>query len=55
MLAACMMLEHLGDIERARRVRRAIEQTVREGKTVTRDLGGSASTDQFTEAIIARL
>jgi len=55
MLAACMMLEHLGDDDRARRVRGAIEQTVREGRTVTRDLGGSATTDQFTEAIIAKL
>ena len=55
MLAACMMLEHLGDEERAQRVQRAIEQTIREGKTVTRDLGGSATTDQFTDAIIARL
>ena len=55
MLAACMLLEHLGDIERARRVRTALEQTVREGRTVTRDLGGNASTDQFTDAIIAKL
>ena len=55
MLAACMMLEHLGDLDRARRVRKAIEQTVREGKTVTRDLGGAATTDQFTDAIIAKL
>ena len=55
MLAACMLLEHLGDIERARRVRTALEQAVREGRTVTRDLGGNASTDQFTDAIIAKL
>ena len=55
MLAACMMLEHLGDGERALRIRRAIESTIREGATVTRDLGGSASTDQFTDAIAAKL
>ena len=54
-LAACMLLEHIGDDDRASRIRRALEQTIREGKTVTRDLGGSASTDQFTEAVIARL
>ncbi len=54
-LAACMMLEYLNDGERAVRVRNAFEATVREGKTVTRDLGGTASTDQFTDAIIARL
>ncbi|HEY5218775.1 MAG TPA: isocitrate/isopropylmalate family dehydrogenase [Gemmatimonadaceae bacterium] len=54
-LAACMLLEHIGDGERGRRVRSALEQTIREKKTVTRDLGGSASTDEFTDAIIARL
>src|SRR5262249_7267619 len=55
MLAACMMLEHLGDDVRARRVRAALESTIREGKTVTRDLGGTATTDEFTDAIIAKL
>jgi isocitrate dehydrogenase (NAD+) len=54
-LAACMLLEHIGDDGRAARVRAALEGTIREGKTVTRDLGGSASTDQFTEAVIAKL
>ncbi|MDB4888413.1 MAG: icd [Gemmatimonadetes bacterium] len=54
-LAACMMLEYMNDGERAVRIRSALETTIREGKTVTGDLGGSASTDQFTDAIIARL
>jgi isocitrate dehydrogenase (NAD+) len=54
-LAACMLLEHIGDHSQAARIRRALEETIREGKTVTRDLGGTASTDQFTEAVIARL
>ncbi len=54
-LAACMLLEHVGDGARARRVRTALEETIRGGRTVTRDLGGSASTDAFTDAIIARL
>ena len=54
-LAACMMLDHLGQQERARRIRSALETTVREGKTVTHDLGGTATTDQFTDAIIAKL
>lgn len=54
-LAACMMLEHLGDAERAGRIRRALEGTIREGKTVTRDLGGTATTTEFTDAVIARL
>jgi isocitrate dehydrogenase (NAD+) len=55
LLAACLMLEHTGDDERAARIRSALERTVREGKVLTADLGGSASTDQFCDAIIAHL
>jgi isocitrate dehydrogenase (NAD+) len=55
LLAACMMLEHLGDHTRADKIRRALETVVRQGTTVTRDLGGTANTDQFTDAIIASL
>jgi isocitrate dehydrogenase (NAD+) len=54
-LAACMMLDHLDDHARAGRIRKALAAVVREGKTVTRDLGGTANTDQFTDAIIAAL
>ena len=54
-LAACMMLEYLNEGERAARIRNALEGLIREGVTITGDLGGSASTDQFTDAIIARL
>jgi isocitrate dehydrogenase (NAD+) len=54
-LAGCMLLEHVGQGERGRRVRNALEETIRARKTVTRDLGGTASTDEFTDAIIARL
>jgi isocitrate dehydrogenase (NAD+) len=53
--ASCLMLEHLDQHERARRIRDAMESVIRERKTVTRDLGGSATTAQFTDAIIARL
>ena len=54
-LAACMMLEYMNEDERASRIRNALETTIREKKTVTRDLGGTATTDQFTDAVIARL
>jgi isocitrate dehydrogenase (NAD+) len=54
-LAACMLLDHIGDSDRANRIRSALETTIREGKTVTRDLGGSATTDEFSDAIIAKL
>jgi isocitrate dehydrogenase (NAD+) len=50
-----MMLEYMGDVERAQKIRAALEGTIREGTTLTRDLGGTASTDQFTDAVIAQL
>jgi isocitrate dehydrogenase (NAD+) len=54
-LAACMMLEHIGDGVRARRIREAFERTLRAGSVLTRDLGGTAGTDAFTDAVIANL
>ncbi|HEX4935161.1 MAG TPA: isocitrate/isopropylmalate family dehydrogenase, partial [Gemmatimonadaceae bacterium] len=53
--AACLMLEHVGHAALGRRIQEAVELTLRDGKTVTRDLGGSASTRQFADAVIARL
>jgi isocitrate dehydrogenase (NAD+) len=55
LLAACMMLEHIGDNERAQRIRTAFERTIREKIALTRDLGGTATTDEFTDAVIAQL
>ena len=54
-LAACMMLDYLGQRERGDRIRKALVATIRDGKSVTRDLGGTAGTEQFTDAIIKRL
>ena len=45
----------MGDTARAARVKGAIEKTLRERKTVTGDVGGSATTDQYTDAVIANL
>lgn len=53
-LAGCLMLDHIGERERANSVRRALERTIRDGVR-TGDLGGSAGTDEFTDAIIARM
>jgi isocitrate dehydrogenase (NAD+) len=55
MLAACQLLDHMGDAERAARVKGAIEQTLRDRKTVTADVGGTATTDQYTDAVIDNL
>jgi isocitrate dehydrogenase (NAD+) len=50
-----MMLEHLGEMEAARRVRAAVLAVLQEGKRVTRDLGGSAGTTEIAEAIASRV
>ena len=54
-LSAAMMLDHVGETDAARRVREAVYAVLREGKTLTRDLGGNAGTTQIAEAIAARV
>jgi isocitrate/isopropylmalate dehydrogenase len=54
-LAARMMLEWLGEKERAARVEAAVAEVIREGKVRTYDMGGSASTLELAEAVAARL
>src|SRR5262249_28012109 len=48
-----LMLEHLGHPEAAAAVVDAIERLVAEGKTLTRDLGGKASTSEVGQALAA--
>ena len=55
MLSAVMMLDHLGELEAARRLRNSIEQVYREGAHLPHDLGGSATTAGFTDAVCAHL
>ncbi len=54
-LSSAMMLDHLGEREAAARVRHAVHEVLREGKKLTRDLGGSAGTTEIAEAIAARV
>jgi len=50
-----LMLRHLGESEAATKIRNAIEYVYRDKKNLTRDVGGSATTSQFTDAIIAAM
>jgi isocitrate dehydrogenase (NAD+) len=52
---AILMLEYIGEIDAAIRIRQTLEELLAEGKVRTRDLGGSASTIEFTEALARRL
>ncbi len=54
-LSSVMMLQHLGEADAARRLRHAIEQVYARREKLTPDVGGSASTREFTEAVIANL
>ena len=54
-LAACMMLDHVEEFEKAARVRAALVETVQDGNTTTRDLGGHASTREFADAVSRRI
>src|SRR5215210_2945641 len=49
---AVLMLKHLGEREAADRIQSALKKTLAEGAVLTRDLGGHASTMEFTEAIV---
>jgi isocitrate dehydrogenase (NAD+) len=54
-LSSAMMLDHVGELEAAGRVREAVYAVLREGKVLTRDLGGTAGTTQIAEAIAAKV
>jgi len=65
-LSAVMMLEHVGEVEKGRRIREAIAAVVKEGKVRTYDMmripggadalrQGAASTTQITDAVLLKL
>jgi isocitrate dehydrogenase (NAD+) len=53
--SAVLMLHHLDEDEAANKIQAAIEKVYAEGKSLTRDVGGSAGTKAFAGAIIAAL
>lgn len=52
MMSSVMMLTHLGESEGAHKLQSSIEKVYAEGRHLTGDVGGSASTEEFTEAVI---
>jgi isocitrate dehydrogenase (NAD+) len=55
LLSAVLMLRHIGEGAIADRVNRALSDTLMDGKVRTRDLGGTASTTEFADAIARRV
>ena len=55
LLSALLMLQHIGEGEMASRIMTALGDVLSEGKVRTRDLGGTAGTREFADAICARV
>ncbi|MDE0855535.1 MAG: isocitrate/isopropylmalate family dehydrogenase [Nevskia sp.] len=55
LLAAAMMLDHVKLVDQATRLRKAIDDTLNVDKVRTGDLGGTANTASFTQALVSRI
>lgn len=55
MSSAILMLRHLGEGVAADRLQAALAKTFRDGKSLTRDIGGTSGTREFTDAVIGNL
>lgn len=55
MLTSVMLLRHIGQEEAGNRIEKAIHATYQEGRYLTQDVGGRASTKEFTDAVIGAL
>jgi isocitrate dehydrogenase (NAD+) len=53
--SAVLMLHHLNETATADTVQTALEHVFREGRTLTRDVGGTSGTREFTDAVIAAM
>ena len=55
MLSAVMLLMHLGETDAANKLQNAVEAVYRDGRSLTGDVGGRASTEEFTEAVVKQI
>jgi isocitrate dehydrogenase (NAD+) len=55
LLSGMMMLRHLHEREASHKIDEALRRVYREGRWLTRDVGGKASTTEFTDAVIEAL
>jgi isocitrate dehydrogenase (NAD+) len=55
LMSGIMMLDHLNERPAARRIEAALHKVYRDGRHATRDLGGKATTQEFTDAVISAL
>jgi len=55
LLCAIEMIKYLGEFDTANKIEKALYKVLSEGKVTTRDIGGSATTSEFTDEIIKNL
>ena len=55
LLSACMMLDYIGEKDSSLKIKKALHKVLEEGRILTQDLGGSASTTEFRDEIIKNL
>lgn len=55
LLCAVNMLKHIGEKVAAEKIEKALYNVIEEGKVLTADLGGSATTDEYTSEIIRQI
>ena len=55
LLAAGLMLDHVGRVDLAQRLRGAVDAVLTQDNVRTGDLGGAASTAEFARAVVARV
>lgn len=51
-LCSALMLDHMGEVEAATKINNAVAKVIAEGKVLTRDLGGRATTEEYRQEII---
>jgi isocitrate dehydrogenase (NAD+) len=55
MQSAALMLAHIGEVEASQKLQKSVEQVYAERQALTGDVGGSASTSQFTDAVVKQI
>jgi isocitrate dehydrogenase (NAD+) len=55
LMSSIMMLRHIDEIQAAKRVEDALHKVYREGKSLTRDVGGTATTTEFADNLISTM
>jgi isocitrate dehydrogenase (NAD+) len=54
-MSGILMLRHLGEMDAAARIEKAMLDVFAEGKSLTKDLGGTAKTNEFARAIVEKM